>query len=95
MSYTSWPETTAQWAEKLQARAVVVFCCFIAPSLIKTKFVRLRDRGIREMTFALDNLGSHVVVNDPFIDGDENGGSAWRFVPHARSEGWNWVPRSK
>jgi D-glycero-alpha-D-manno-heptose-7-phosphate kinase len=37
--------------------------------------------GIREMTFAFDFQGAQVIVNDPFIDSDEKGGSRWVFVP--------------
>jgi D-glycero-alpha-D-manno-heptose-7-phosphate kinase len=40
-----------------------------------------RDHGIREMEFALEFQGAQVVVDDPFIDGDERCGSAWTFVP--------------
>ena len=41
----------------------------------------MADQGIQEMAFAFDFQGSHVIVNDPFIDGDERGGSRWMFVP--------------
>lgn len=37
--------------------------------------------GIHEMTFGFDFQGAQVIVNDPFIDGDERGGSRWTFVP--------------
>jgi D-glycero-alpha-D-manno-heptose-7-phosphate kinase len=37
--------------------------------------------GINEMTFAFDFQGAHVIVNDPFIDADERGGSRWTFMP--------------
>jgi D-glycero-alpha-D-manno-heptose-7-phosphate kinase len=37
--------------------------------------------GIHEMTFDFDFQGAQVIVNDPFIDGDEHGGSRWTFVP--------------
>jgi D-glycero-alpha-D-manno-heptose-7-phosphate kinase len=37
--------------------------------------------SIREMAFAFDFQGAQVVVNDPFIDGDERGGSRWTFLP--------------
>jgi D-glycero-alpha-D-manno-heptose-7-phosphate kinase len=39
--------------------------------------------GIHEMTFAFDFQGAQVIVNDPFIDSDEKGGSRWTFVPVA------------
>jgi D-glycero-alpha-D-manno-heptose-7-phosphate kinase len=37
--------------------------------------------GIHEMTLGFDFQGAQVIVNDPFIDGDERGGSRWTFVP--------------
>ena len=36
---------------------------------------------IYEMTFTFDFQGAQVIVNDPFIDGDERGGSRWTFLP--------------
>lgn len=36
--------------------------------------------GIREMRFAFDFNGSRALVNDPFIDQDENCASQWTFV---------------
>jgi len=33
------------------------------------------------MTFTFDFQGAQVIVNDPFIDGDERGGSRWTFLP--------------
>jgi len=41
----------------------------------------LAGEGIQEMAFAFDFQGAQVIVNDPFIDGDERGGSCWVFVP--------------
>jgi len=41
----------------------------------------LATEGIREMAFAFDNHGAQVIVNDPFIDGDERTGSRWIFTP--------------
>jgi D-glycero-alpha-D-manno-heptose-7-phosphate kinase len=35
----------------------------------------------REMSFDFDFQGAQVVVNDPFIDGDELGGLHWTFSP--------------
>jgi D-glycero-alpha-D-manno-heptose-7-phosphate kinase len=37
--------------------------------------------GAREMGFEFDFQGAQVVADDPFIDGDENGGTRWTFVP--------------
>ena len=36
--------------------------------------------GAREMGFDFDFQGAQVVADDPFIDGDENGGMRWTFV---------------
>jgi len=43
-----------------------------------------RQEGIREMEFDFDFQGAHVVVNDPFIDGDERCGPRWTFIPAAK-----------
>jgi D-glycero-alpha-D-manno-heptose-7-phosphate kinase len=42
----------------------------------------LAEAGAREMTFQFDSKGAQVIVNDPFIDGDENAGERWLFIPH-------------
>jgi D-glycero-alpha-D-manno-heptose-7-phosphate kinase len=41
----------------------------------------LRTEGIQEMAFALDTNGAQLIVNDPFIDGDQRTGSRWIFTP--------------
>jgi D-glycero-alpha-D-manno-heptose-7-phosphate kinase len=41
----------------------------------------LRHEGVHEMAFAFDTQGAQVIVNDPFVDSDEKGGSRWTFVP--------------
>ena len=41
----------------------------------------LLTEGIQEMAFDFDMQGAQVVVNDPFIDADQKGGSRWVFVP--------------
>jgi D-glycero-alpha-D-manno-heptose-7-phosphate kinase len=41
--------------------------------------------GLREMTFELDLKGAHVLVNDPFLDGDARCGLRWNFRPLVRS----------
>lgn len=43
----------------------------------------MRCEGVHEMAFAFDTQGAQAIVNDPFIDGDERGGSRWVFVPKA------------
>lgn len=42
----------------------------------------MQGKGLQEMTFAFDLQGAQVIVNDPFIDGDERGGARWVFVPN-------------
>ena len=39
--------------------------------------------GAKEMGFEFDFQGAQVVADDPFIDGDENGGMRWTFAPVA------------
>jgi D-glycero-alpha-D-manno-heptose-7-phosphate kinase len=46
--------------------------------------VSLAEHGLHEMVFAFDFQGAQVIVNDPFIDSDERGGSRWVFVPSAK-----------
>ena len=41
--------------------------------------------GIREMTFGFDTQGAQVVVNDPFIDSDEDAGKLWVFIPRVQA----------
>ena len=43
----------------------------------------LVEMGAREMGFEFDFQGAQVVANDPFIDGDQNGGMRWTFAPVA------------
>lgn len=43
----------------------------------------LLSRGALEMGFEFDFQGAQVVADDPFIDGDTNGGNRWTFVPVA------------
>lgn len=43
----------------------------------------MAEEGIQEITFAFDFQGAQVIVNDPFIDGDERGGSRWVFLPNS------------
>jgi D-glycero-alpha-D-manno-heptose-7-phosphate kinase len=40
----------------------------------------LQQKGLQEMTFGFDMHGAKVIVNDPFIDGDDRGASKWLFV---------------
>jgi D-glycero-alpha-D-manno-heptose-7-phosphate kinase len=41
----------------------------------------LQREGIQEMAFARDFHGAQVIVNDPFIDGDDRAGLKWTFKP--------------
>lgn len=43
----------------------------------------LEVEGLREMSFGFDFKGAHVLVNDPFLDGDRRGGLRWTFRPLA------------
>lgn len=40
----------------------------------------LQQLGMRQMHFGFDRMGSHVVVNDPYLDQDPRCGERWRFV---------------
>jgi len=42
--------------------------------------------GAREMGFEFDFQGAQVVTDDPFIDGDQNGGMRWTFAPVATKQ---------
>jgi hypothetical protein len=42
----------------------------------------MRKEGIHEMSFGFDTQGAQVIVNDPFIDGDDHSGSRWIFLPN-------------
>jgi D-glycero-alpha-D-manno-heptose-7-phosphate kinase len=41
----------------------------------------MAQERIQEMAFAFDFQGAQVIVNDPFIDADERGGTQWTFLP--------------
>jgi hypothetical protein len=43
----------------------------------------LAAENVNEMAFTFDMQGAQVIVNDPFIDGDQKSGSRWVFVPAA------------
>ena len=43
----------------------------------------LGQEGVLEMAFDFDFQGAQVIVNDPFIDGDERAGMRWSFLPAA------------
>jgi D-glycero-alpha-D-manno-heptose-7-phosphate kinase len=41
----------------------------------------MTQEHVQEMAFAFDFQGAQVIVNDPFIDADERGGTQWTFLP--------------
>lgn len=40
----------------------------------------MREQGLQEMNFMFDMQGTHLLVNDPFIDGDGRGAHRWVFI---------------
>ena len=56
---------------------------FCLPSRQQNVRQALASMGAQEMGFEFDFHGAEVVANDPFIDGDENGGTRWTFAPIA------------
>ncbi len=60
---------------------LLLFCPPAGQPSVRTA---LQAQGIQEMKFAFDMQGAQVVVNDPFIDGDEHSGCRWIFVPADR-----------
>lgn len=53
----------------------------------------LATLGAREMGFEFDFQGAQVVADDPFIDGDQNGGMRWTFAPSlGKTTGEGQVP---
>ena len=59
---------------------LMLFCEELHQPAVRQALVHL---GAREMEFEFDFQGTHVLVNDPFIDSDEKGGMRWTFVPVA------------
>jgi len=45
----------------------------------------MKNQDVPEMAFAFDMQGAQAIVNDPFIDRDERGGSLWVFTPATRT----------
>jgi D-glycero-alpha-D-manno-heptose-7-phosphate kinase len=54
---------------------------FCPPESKKKVRDALLAMGNREMNFEFDNQGAHVVVDNPFIGSDDNGGMRWTFTP--------------
>ncbi len=57
---------------------LLLFCQEQHQPKVRDALTRL---GAREMGFDFEFQGAHAVVNDPFIDGDENCGMHWTFAP--------------
>ena len=57
----------------------LLFCC--DPARQDSVRAALASEGVKEMAFGFDFQGAQVIVNDPFIDGDDRAGSRWTFVP--------------
>jgi D-glycero-alpha-D-manno-heptose-7-phosphate kinase len=57
----------------------LLLCC--DPAHQDSVRTALAAEGVKEMAFGFDFQGAQVIVNDPFIDGDERAGSRWTFVP--------------
>jgi D-glycero-alpha-D-manno-heptose-7-phosphate kinase len=57
---------------------LLIYC---QPSCQEAVHHAMTAQGIQEMAFTFDFQGAQVIVNDPFIDRDERGGSRWVFVP--------------
>jgi D-glycero-alpha-D-manno-heptose-7-phosphate kinase len=55
---------------------LLLYCEKKRQPAVREAFAR---ENIDEMSFQFDTLGSNVVVNDPFIDGDERCGRRWTF----------------
>jgi D-glycero-alpha-D-manno-heptose-7-phosphate kinase len=55
---------------------LLLYCEQKCQQAVREAFAR---EGIHEMSFQFDWQGSHVVVNDPFIDGDDRCGKRWTF----------------
>jgi hypothetical protein len=54
-----------------------LFCPLPQQNKVRDALVAL---GAQEMGFQFDFQGAQVVADDPFIDGDENGGMRWTFA---------------
>jgi D-glycero-alpha-D-manno-heptose-7-phosphate kinase len=57
---------------------LLLYCEPVDQELVRST---MAAEGVHEMAFAFDFQGAQVIVNDPFIDGDERGGARWIFVP--------------
>ena len=57
---------------------LLLFCAAENQQAVRNAITAL---GGRQMQFEFDFNGAQVVVNDPFVDGDEKGGTRWTFQP--------------
>ena len=56
---------------------------YCSPQRQEAVCAALAAEGVKDMAFGFDSNGTQVVVNDPFIDGDERAGLRWIFQPLA------------
>ena len=68
---------------------MLLYCDEDKQAAVREAFAR---EGVREMRFAFDFSGSRVLVNDPFIDQDENCASQWTFVRATQQPSWRGRP---
>lgn len=57
---------------------LLLYCELDCQQAVRQALLR---EGVQEMAFDFDMQGAQVIVNDPFIDADQKGGSRWIFVP--------------
>jgi len=58
---------------------LLLYCEPVNQPTVRAALLR---EGIRDMAFSFDMQGAQGIVNDPFVDGDEKGGSRWVFLPN-------------
>ncbi len=71
---------------------LLVYCERDAQSAVRRA---LAGANAREMPFSFDFEGAHAVVNDPFLDQDDNSGSQWVYFSFARSVSPAGVPAGR
>jgi D-glycero-alpha-D-manno-heptose-7-phosphate kinase len=71
---------------------LLLFCQHGSQQKVRNALVAL---GAKEMGFEFDFQGAQVVANDPFIDGDENGGTRWTFAPISNQISIQQPPKSR
>ncbi len=56
---------------------LLLYCERDCQQAVRDAFAKMH---VRELTFEFDAQGAQVIVDDPFIDGDANGGVLWNYV---------------